>query len=167
MANEEDTGKTDAEMIDRVWELADKIRICMLTTWDGKRQRSRPLYSHPDRKKDIIQFLVDEHGAKTWQVDQFPWVSLSYVDTSGNKYVALTGKAKITNDRKMIKKLWSDFNKAWWDSEDDPAIRLLTIEPDDAEIWDSPNKLVAGLKMLAAAVTGAKPRYGDHAKVDI
>ena len=167
MANEEDTGKTDAEMIDRVWELADKIKICMLTTWDGKRQRSRPLYSMPDRKKDIIQFLVDENGAKSWQVDQFPWVSLSYVDTSGNKYVAMTGKAKITNDRKMIKKLWSDFNKAWWDSEDDPAIRLLTIEPDDAEIWDSPNRLVAGFKMLAAAVTGAKPRYGDHAKVDI
>ena len=167
MANEEDTGKTEAEMVDRVWELADKIRVCMLTTWDGRRQRSRPLYSMPDRKKDVIQFLVDEHGAKTWQVEEFPWVSLSYVDTGGNKYVAMTGKAKITNDRKMIKKLWSDFNKAWWDSEDDPAIRLLTVTPDDAEVWDSPNKLVAGLKMLAAAVTGAKPRYGDHAKVDI
>ncbi len=167
MANEEDTGKTDAEMIDRVWELADKIRICMLTTWDGKRQRSRPLYSMPDREKDMIQFLVDETGAKNWQIEEFPWVSLSYVDTGGNKYVAMTGKAKVTNDRKTIKKLWSDFDKAWWDSEDDPAIRLLSVKPDDAEIWDSPNKLVAGLKMLAAAVTGAKPRYGDHAKVDI
>ncbi len=167
MANEEDTGKSDKEMVGRIWELADKIKICMLTTWDGKRQRSRPLYSMPDRRKDVIHFLVDAHGAKNWHIDEFPWVSLGYVDTGANKFVAMSGKAKISDDRKMIKKLWSDFDKAWWDSEDDPAIRLLSFTPDDAEIWDGPNKLMAGLKMLTAAVTGAKPRYGDHAKVDI
>ena len=52
------------------------------------------------------------------------------------------------------------------ESADDPAIRLLTLDPDDAELWKGPNRLVAGAKMLAAAVTGAKIELGENRKVN-
>ena len=48
-----------------------------------------------------------------------------------------------------------------------PGIRLLTVTPETAELWDSPNKAIAFSAMLVAAVTGAKPRMGDNATVRI
>ena len=43
------TDKSQAEIVDRVWELAEKIDFCMFTTWDGDKQRARPLSARVDR----------------------------------------------------------------------------------------------------------------------
>jgi hypothetical protein len=37
--------------------------------------------------------------------------------------------------------------------------------PQDAELWDSPGRLVTTISMLAAAVTGRSPKIGENAKV--
>ena len=94
-----------------------------------------------------------------------PVVSLTYTESGGNTYLALTGKAIVSNDRTRIQELWSDFDRAYFDSANDPHIRLITVTPDDAELWDGSNKLVAMGKMALAAVTGAKPSMGDNIKV--
>ncbi|MCW5718495.1 MAG: pyridoxamine 5'-phosphate oxidase family protein [Bauldia sp.] len=80
-------------------------------------------------------------------------------------YVTIEGRAVVANDRAKIKELWTPFARAWWESADDPDIRVLTVTPAKAEIWEGPNKLVAAAIMLTAAVTGAKPPVGDHGKV--
>jgi len=167
MANEQHTDMTPAEVADRVWDLADKIKICMFVTWDGERQRARPLAATLERDRHAIYFLTDVHGEKDDQIERFPTVTLAFADKGANKYVSITGQAKVSNDRARIKELWSDFDKAWWDSADDPSIRVITVTPEDAELWDSPNRVIAGAKMLAAAVTGAKPSLGDNAKVEL
>jgi general stress protein 26 len=154
--------KSPAEVEDRVWELMQKIDFCMFVTWDGEQQRARPLSARVDRDEHAIYFLVDKDGEKNGQIEQYPNVSLAFSDIGAMKFVTVAGTAPITNDREKIHELWSDFDKAWWDSENDPDIRLLTVTPEDAELWDSPGKLVATAKMLAAAVTGAKPQVGDH-----
>jgi general stress protein 26 len=55
--------------------------------------------------------------------------------------------------------------KAWWDSAEDPNIRILKVTPDDAEFWDSPGNVISYVKMAAAAVTGSRPNLGDNRKV--
>ena len=162
-----DNEMTPAEVQDRIWELAKKIDIAMFTTWDGERQRSRPLSARVRQDEHAIYFLVDAEGEKNWQVDKFPWVSCAWADNSGYKYAVISGNAKLTNDREKIHELWSDFDKAWWDDEHDPNIRLLTVTPDDGELWDSPNKAVAMAKMALAAVTGKGPDMGENQKVDL
>lgn len=155
------------EAIDRIWELAEKIDICMFTTWDGEQQRSRPMSARVYRDEHAIYFLTDLEGHKLVEIEKYPHVSLAWADNSGHKYVVIAGEARVSNDRARIAALWNNFDKAWWDDANDPQIRLLTVTPDDGELWDSPNKLVAGAKMLAAAVTGAKPDMGDTAKVQL
>ena len=162
-----DNDKTPAEVQDRIWELADKIDICMFTTWDGERQRSRPLSARVFREDHAIHFLVDQEGHKNEQVEKFPYVSMAWVDSGGHKYAVISGKAKLSNDRAKIAELWSDWDKAWWDDASDPAIRLLTVTPEDGELWDSPNTIVATAKMALAAVTGNAPDMGDNAKVNL
>jgi hypothetical protein len=54
--------------------------------------------------------------------------------------------------------------KAWRDSADDPALRMLKVTPKDAQYWDSPGTVVSYIKMLAA-VSDTRPAVGEKAKV--
>ena len=159
--------KTPAEIVDRIWELAEKIDICMFTTWDGENQRSRPMSARVVRDENAIHFLTDIETHKLTEIERFPNVSLAWVDSGGHKYVVIAGEARVSNDRARITELWSEWDKAWWDDANDPAIRLVTVTPEDGELWDSPNRAVAMAKMAVAAVTGAAPNMGDNAKVDL
>lgn len=153
------------EARDRVWELAEKIGICMFVTWDGERQRARPLAANVERDEQAIHFLVDVNGMKDDQVARFPEVTLAFADTGAYKFVTMSGTAVVSNDRAKIDALWTPDNKAFWDSKDDPDIRVITVQPDEAEVWDSPGLIVSTVKMLTAAVTGAKMELGNNRKV--
>ena len=165
MATANETDKTPAELEARVWELVDKIRFCMFSTWDGEKQHQRPLTAMADKDAGVVRFLVDAGGSKNWEAEKYPAVALAFADPGKNHYLTIAGKADISNDRATIRELWNPFAKAWWDSADDPAIRLLTVYPEEAEIWEGPNRLVAGAIMLAAAATGKRPPVGDHGAV--
>ena len=167
MAREEQTGKTTQQLQDRAWELAQSIRQCIFTTWDGKRQVPRPMDATVRREAGAIYFLTDVKSRKERHLKKFPVTSLAFADNSSMKFVTLTGEAEISNDRQRIKDIWTPTSKVWWDSADDPALRLVTFNPSEAELWDSPNFVVATVKMLTAAVTGIKPKLGDHARVRV
>jgi len=159
------TGKEHDDHVERVWELAKRIGIAMFVTWDGTRQRARPLAATVEKEEGAIYFLTDINGEKDDQVAEYPMVSVSFADHKHSKYVALAGKATLSNDRAKIKELWNPFAKAWWDSPEDPAIRVIKVTPQDAELWDSPGRIVTTISMLAAAVTGRSPKIGENAKV--
>ena len=161
MANEEHRKSPD-EYEDRAWELIDKIQFGLFTTWNGSKQDQWPLTAIADREAGVIEFLVSQKSGRCDHLDEFPAVTLGFADTGGAKYVVVNGHARLSDDRARIAELWSPFVKAWWDSPDDPDIRLLTVTPERAEIWDSPGKLIATAVMLGAAVTGKKPPVGDH-----
>lgn len=165
MSHKDKTDLTVEEARDRAWELAEKINICMFVTWDGERQRARPLAANVIRDEHVIYFLTDVNGLKDDQIEQFPIVTMAFADTGAYKFVSITGEAAVTNDRAKIAELWTPDNKAFWDSKDDPDIRLITVKPEDAEVWDSPGKIVSTVKMLTAAVTGAKMELGNNRKV--
>lgn len=164
---QDDNPATPDEVTARVWELAAKIDICMLTTWNGEQQRSRPMSARPRREENAFYFLTDVSGDKNAELETFPTVSLAWADTGSYRFAVVSGQGKVTNDRAKIAELWSEADKAWWDSKDDPTIRLLTVIPERGEIWDSPGALVSGAKMLIATVTGGAPKLGDNAAVQM
>ena len=90
------TDKSPAEIQDRIWELAERIDFCMFTTWDGERQRSRPLSARVRQDEHAIYFLVDAEGEKNWQVDKFPWVSCAWAVIDRDRPA---GDPRIDGDR--------------------------------------------------------------------
>jgi general stress protein 26 len=114
----------------------------------------------PPRKRDT--FLTDVRHHKDDEVRDYPQVCLSFGDPRHQKYVSISGQAQIANDREMIKKLWSLPAKAWWESADDPNIRVITVTPEEAEWWDSPGTMMSYVSMAAAAITGSRPAVGEH-----
>jgi general stress protein 26 len=153
--------------IDRTWELMKKIGFAMLVTHDGDKLRARPMAAHVDRDANTIYFLTDARRHKDEEIARNPNINLSFADASDQKYVSVTGIAEVSNDRAKIKELFSMPAKAWWDSAEDPNIRVLKVTPDDAEFWDSPGTAISYVKMAAAAVTGTRPDIGTNRKVAI
>ncbi len=152
---------------DRAWDLMEKIGFCMLSTHEGEDIRSRPMAAHIDRDNNAIYILTDVNTHKDDEIRAAPNVSLAFADAGNQRYVAVTGLATVSNDREKIRELWSTPAKAWWDSAEDPDIRVLRIEPKDAQYWDSPGKVTSYAKMIAAAVSGSRPDMGENAKVDL
>ena len=119
--------------IERVWELMKKIGFAMLVTRDGDKLRARPMSAYLRRDENAIYFLTDARRHKDEEIARDASVNLSFADAGSMKYVSLTGTAAVSNDRARIKELFSTPAKAWWDSADDPNIRVLKVTPDDAE----------------------------------
>jgi general stress protein 26 len=154
---------------DRVWTLIEDIGLCMLVTHDGSGDelRARPMSAHVARDEDAIYFLTDVRNHKDDEVAINDNVCLTFADNGGYRYVSVTGTANVLDDRGKIEALWSPAAKAFWDSKDDPAIRVLRVRPAMAEFWDSPGKIVTSVKMAVAAVTGGKPDLGTNRKVSL
>jgi general stress protein 26 len=152
---------------DHAWELMEKIGFAMLVTQDGDQLRARPMSAFVERDSNAVYFLTDARRHKDEEIARHPKINLSFADPGDQKYVSLTGTAVISNDRAKIKELFSTPAKAWWDSADDPNIRVLKVTPNDAEFWDSPGSIVSYVKMAAAAVTGSRPDLGDNRKVTL
>ena len=155
----------NARDVDRAWELMQKIGFAMLVTRDGDKLRARPMSAYLERDNNAVYFLTDARRHKDEEIAKNPGINLSFADASDQKYVSVTGTAVVSNDRAKIKQLFSTEAKAWWDSAEDPNIRVLKITPDDAEFWDSPGTVISYVKMAAAAVTGTRPEIGNNRKV--
>ena len=128
MANDNTAGD-----IDRVWELMKKIGFAMLVTRDGDKLRARPMSAYLVREENVIYFLTDARRHMDEEIARNPQVNLSFANAGSQKYVSISGSAVISNDRAKIKQLFSTPAKAWWDSAEDPNIRVLKITPEDAE----------------------------------
>ncbi len=155
----------DKDDVTHVWDLVEKIGFCMFTSLDGEELRSRPMAAYVEREEGRICFLTDAESHKDEEIAARPNVNLAFADAGSHTYVSVTGRARVSNDREKIRDLFNVWAKAWWDSPEDPSIRLITVTPKDAQYWDSPGAVVSYVKMFAAAVTDGRPAMGDSAKV--
>ena len=153
--------------VERTWDLMKKIGFAMLVTRDGEKLRARPMAAYLDRDSNAIYFLTDARRHKDEEIARSPEVNLSFADAGDQKYVSLSGRALISNDRAKIRELFSTPAKAWWDSAEDPNIRVLKVIPDDAEFWNSPGTVISYVKMVAAAVSNTRPNIGENRKVPL
>lgn len=153
--------------VERVWDLMEKISICMLTTWDGNNLHSRPMDARSRRAENAVYFLTDARHHKDEEIARYPKLALAFADTGSQKYASVSGTAVVSNDRALIRELWEPTAKAWWDTADNPSIRVLKVTPTEAQYWDGPGTVVSMVKMMMAAATGTRPDLGDNRKVSM
>ncbi|HEY2134459.1 MAG TPA: pyridoxamine 5'-phosphate oxidase family protein [Xanthobacteraceae bacterium] len=155
--------------IDRVWEIMDDVPICMVTTHAGAGMRTRPMHAIPDRAAGCIYFITDTRGAKDDEIATAPDVCLAFADVDDNTYLGITGRATMMRDPAKAQELWSSEAQAWWPrGPGDPTVRVMSVEPDEAEYWDTRgNSITVALKLMAARVRGRQPDLGDNKKVNL
>ena len=158
---------TITSQLDHVWEIAKKIKTCMLTMLSAGRMRSRPMHAMPDRETGCLWFITDQRGAKDEEIRAAPDVCLAFADTSSNTYLSLTGRAEMLRDVAKIRELWSAEAQAWWPKgPTDADVRVLRVIPEAAEYWDTRgNSVTIALKLAAARLSGFPPDLGENKTV--
>jgi len=114
---------------------------------------------------EVIYFAAERNSTKTKEIDTDPHVFLGYVNGSGSEWATIVGKAKVVDDRSLIKEMWSPIWKNWFEGPDDPEIVLIAVTHSTGEYWDQGNKVIAMAKLAFTAVTGVKTSDGDHGRV--
>ncbi|MDX2234732.1 MAG: pyridoxamine 5'-phosphate oxidase family protein [Hyphomonadaceae bacterium] len=150
---------------DAVWKLLDDAQSAFLTTRHHDAIAARPMALYARRDDNAIYMLTSAADDKNDAIADHPEVALTVQE--GRAYLSVSGRATICHDVAKIRALWSPFAKAWWDSPDDPDIRLITVTPDEAHYWETPGRLLTTIAMLAAAVTGGPPAVGKDGKVSM
>lgn len=161
-----DPDQPDPDVIDRIWTIADKLDPCMFITCDGDTQRARPVYARVRRDEGAIYVLTDSQGCKLDQIGANPHVTLAFSDERANDYVVINGTAQARHDPAKARDVWRFSDKTFFKSPDNPDLRVITVTPASAELWDGSNLLISGAKMLAERLMGAKTELVENAKVD-
>jgi general stress protein 26 len=98
---------TEQNHLCRVWDLIEKIGVCMLTTRFAGGLRARPFEARVDRDAGHIVFVTDLHSAKHDEIDAAPDVGLVLIDPAFEFAKArLTGEEpKLGENRKVTVKM--------------------------------------------------------------
>jgi general stress protein 26 len=149
----------------RVWDIIEKVGVCMLTTRFNGGLRARPLEARPDREAGLIWFVTDLRSGKEHEIEAEHAVGLVFIDPQDKAYLSLTARADVVRDHDKAAEIWKATDDAWWDGPHDPNVCVLCVQPITAELWDGPaSKLIAAYEFAKARITGKKPNLGENRK---
>lgn len=154
---------SESEKRERLKKLVSAFDTAMLVTHlrDGQ-LRSRPLAIAEKGDDGALFFAISVDSAKVQEIAADSHVNLSMQDK--RRYVSISGRASVRDDRALVDKLWSESWKVWFPKgKDDPSLRILEVDPTEAAYWDASG--LEGLKYLfdsaKAYVTGTRPPSDD------
>lgn len=149
----------------RIWQIVEKVRVCMLTTRSAQGLRARPVEARPERDAGLIWFVIDVRGTKDDEIDAHHDVGLVFIDRDAKAYLSLTGHATVRQDHAKAAAIWARTDDVWWSGPDDPNVRVLCVVPALAELWDGPSSAaVAAYEFAKARLTGERPNLGENRK---
>jgi general stress protein 26 len=159
---------TQDDHVARVWDIIERVGVCMLTTHFAEGLRARPVEPRPDREESLIWFVTDLRSGKEHEIERAHGVGLVFIDAGAKAYLSITGRAEILRDHVKAAAIWKSTDNIWWHDPDDPNVCVLRVTPTTAELWDGPSsKAVAALELVKARLTGQKPNLGENRKVTV
>src|SRR3954453_12239027 len=106
---------TTQNSIDRVWDIIEKIGVCMLTTRFPGGLRARPVEARPDRKAGLIWFVTDLRSGKEHEIEAEHEIGLVFIDAKDKAYLSITAAAQVLRDHAKARETWKSTATAGWD----------------------------------------------------
>jgi general stress protein 26 len=154
--------------LDRVWQVIERVGVCMLTTLSDGGLRARPVEPRLDRAAGLIWIVTDRRSGKEHEIAAEHDVGLTFVDAKEKAYLSITARAEVLPDHAKAAEVWRFADNLWWKGPDDPNVCVLRITPLTAELWDGPaSTAVAAFEFVKARLTGGKPNLGENRKVTV
>ena len=146
-----------------VWDLIRDEKIAMLTTQAGDQSlRARPMATVNRDFDGVLWFMTKDRAPKLAEAVGHPQVCVVYSNAKTGAFVSISGAAKVIQDKAKVRELWSETARIWFPQgpeEDD--IRLISIDVETAEYWESPSKVSMIYNYAKARTTGRTPASGD------
>lgn len=113
----------------------DSFDHAMLVTQRDGELRSRPMAVGDCTEDGRIRFITSDDSGKVDEVIEQHDVNVALQGES--KFLSISGKARLTKDRELIKKSWQPSQAAWFsEGSEDPHVMVLEVVPIHAEYWD-------------------------------
>jgi len=160
-----------ADAITKINELIHGMRVAMLTSMNELGHlHARPMGTQDTAFDGTLWFFTQRSTEKVEELLRHPDVNVSFSDPDRQRYVSISGRAVIVNDREKMRELWSPMLKAWFpDGLDDPELTLIQVDALSAEYWDTPSGKIVALAGLAKALITGQPAndIGENERVDL
>jgi general stress protein 26 len=158
------------EAIRTLQGLLKGIKFAMLTTVaeDGS-LRSRPMAVQESEFDGDLWFFTEAGAGKVDEVQGDHHVNVVFADPDAQRYISVSGLARVVRDPVQVRERWSSTYKSWFPKGvDDPSLALLRVTVTAAEYWESPSSPVVRILGFAKAMaTGQRQQPGQSTKLDL
>lgn len=158
------------EDIARLRELIKGIKFAMLTTveTDGS-LRSRPMTVQETEFDGDLWFFTEADAPKVDEIQHDRQVNVALAAPDDQRYISLSGTARLVRDVQKQRELWSEPNKIWFpNGPEDPNLALLKVSVTRAEYWESgSNRVGRMLDFARAMITGDQRQVGENKKLEL
>jgi general stress protein 26 len=147
---------TDAEIRTKFWKALQSDRTIFLGLAEGEDGHARPMTAQleddgwdGDDYRGPIWFFTSNDNTLAQTIGSGSERAMAHFASKGHDiWATVHGTLTTTRDQATIDRLWNRFVAAWYEGKDDPAICLIRLDPENAEIWIDASSIVAGIKML-------------------
>jgi general stress protein 26 len=140
---------TPDELEARFWKALKSDMTMMLGLVGVAEGHTRPMTALLDGDKGPIWFFTSGENEVADKAGTGARAVATFTSKGHDLFAAVHGLVSVGNDRAMIDRLWNRFIAAWFEGgKDDPTLRLLRFDPDEAEIWLDGSSVLAGLRVL-------------------
>jgi general stress protein 26 len=103
------------EKIEQLHELIDDMAIAMMTTINTEGALvSRPMATQRHQRNGKLWFMTNGESHKLEELESDPRVNLGYYKDRTREYVSVSGTARITRDRAMIRERTNPTGRRGW-----------------------------------------------------
>lgn len=150
MNNHEQTYASAEEAEQHLFELIKHFDTAMLATrTPDDSLHARPMSIAEVNKGAELWFATGKHTQKIDELLRDDRVLI--IMQGGNRFLSISGRGALVNDRAKIEKLWREPWRLWFNGKDDPDLALMRVRVEQAEYWD--NAGFRGLSFMARAAT--------------
>ncbi len=137
-----DLDKTRENPQDQLWDELDDVNAAMLGV-DGSPHPMQPMSPQVDREGRTIWFFTRTDVDLVKEIKPGSTGTLCLVGKDHDYFATITGPLEVRRDEKVIDKYWSTMVEAWFKGgKDDPALTLIEMRVQDADVWASTSNVV-------------------------
>ncbi len=137
----------DLEM--KFWAKLKSDRVVMLGLVGVDDGHTRPMTAQVEGERGPIWFFSAKDAAIATDLGNGRRAIVAFASKGHELFATVHGSLRVDNNRAVIDRLWNSHVAAWYKGgKDDPALTLLRLDAETAEIWRDGCSLVEGLRMV-------------------
>ena len=159
---------THDDDLDTIRTLLRAARTATVTTRTASGAlHSRPLALLEGDFDGTLWFFTADPSPKTEDLRVHPEVNVAVGSDKG--YLSLSGTGRVDRDPARIDELWNPWAEAYFENgRQDPAVALLRVDVETAELWDTEKPLIVkAFEIGRAIMTKTPPDVGDSTTLRI
>ncbi len=155
------------DRLDAIYDIIEDISVAMMVTETRHDLRSRPMKVHLDRETGELWSLTKISSGKIRDIKGETHINLAFSCPKTQKYVSVSGHAKLSRAPAKIHQLWNDDTEAWFGCEEgDPEVAAVCTRPLVIEYWSGRSSSAVRMwELVKSKMTDKTPEMGDNETV--